>query len=245
MADHLTEEEQIETIKRWWKENWFSIVLPIMLAALAYTGWNWWENKKLQNAQIAAAKYQGLLEAVSPADGAELSPEAIQTATTLAISLSDEHQNTMYADLADLILARLSVEAGSLDAAAAQLNKVVENGQTPAIKSLATGRLARVYLAQEKFTEALALLDANKAESMTAIYSEIRGDILLEQGDVAAANAEYTKAMESSDPSQFARNSLLQLKLNATEVEESEEAADETAQVEAESAEVEEVESAE
>ena len=36
MAQHLTEEEQIEALKRWWKENWLSIVLPIVVAVVGY-----------------------------------------------------------------------------------------------------------------------------------------------------------------------------------------------------------------
>ena len=39
MADHITEEEQIEALKRWWDENGKQVVLAIVLTVGGYFGW--------------------------------------------------------------------------------------------------------------------------------------------------------------------------------------------------------------
>ena len=42
MADHITEEEQIEALKRWWDENGKQVVLAIVLTVGGYFGWQAW-----------------------------------------------------------------------------------------------------------------------------------------------------------------------------------------------------------
>lgn len=242
MADHLTEEEQIETIKNWWRENWFSVVLPIVLAALAYTAWNYWGNYQATQAQLASDKYQALIEVVEGAGDLSLSDEAIEQATSLAVNLSESHGGTLYADMAELILARLSVDAGNLAVAEVQLQKVVDGGQTAAVKNIARSRLAKVLLAQEKYDAALAMVVANSDPAMKAQFAEIRGDIYLDQDLLREANTAYQEALDSLDENNFSRRSLLQFKLQASASDEEEEASADAETANAEGGEVEGVE---
>ena len=43
MADHLSEEEQIEAFKRWWAENGLQTLLSIVLVVGGYFGWQGWQ----------------------------------------------------------------------------------------------------------------------------------------------------------------------------------------------------------
>ncbi|MFT7559050.1 MAG: putative negative regulator of RcsB-dependent stress response [Flavobacteriales bacterium] len=219
VADHLTEEEQIETIKRWWKENWLSIALPIALALIAYTGWNFWTAHKQDQAQAASDQYQQLLSVVG-VEGVELSEDQIATASSLAISIAESYEGTLYADMSQLILAKLAVNASNLDAAQLRLNNVVANGSTESIKMVANARLAKVLLAQGQYSEALALVNVNVSDANKALYAEIRGDVYFAQNDLVAANTAFKVAQDSLGQQDFSRQGILRFKLDATKLDE-------------------------
>ena len=214
MADHLTEEEQIETIKRWWSENWLSLVLPIVLVALGYTGWNFWRQHVETQAQIASDKYQQLIELVK--GDQSMKPDAASAASALAMDIVKDHKGTLYADYSEMILARLAVDADQLSVAEQRLQEVVDGGQTVAIQNLAKARLAKVLLAEGKGDQALALVGTAPDDSMKAIYAEIRGDIYLDRDDLAAAHTAYKEAIDALGEEDQNRRSILQFKLDAT-----------------------------
>mgnify|MGYP000070699675 CR=1 FL=1 len=43
-----TEEEQIEAIKRWWKEKGLSTVFQVLVIAALYFGWQGWQKQQQQ-----------------------------------------------------------------------------------------------------------------------------------------------------------------------------------------------------
>ena len=46
MAELRSEEEQLEVVKRWWKENGTSLIAGAVLAAAGVFGWNAWQTTK-------------------------------------------------------------------------------------------------------------------------------------------------------------------------------------------------------
>ncbi len=46
MAEHLSEEEQLEALKRWLSENGTSTVVGVVLAISGYLGWGFWQDKQ-------------------------------------------------------------------------------------------------------------------------------------------------------------------------------------------------------
>lgn len=227
MADHLTEEEQVEALKRWWNENWLSVVLPIALAIAGYLGWNAWQNHQHANAQAASDQFQAMTRAAEVAPGQALAPEQKAKVAQMAESLVSEHSATLYADMANMLLAKLHVEDNQLDLAEARLRKVVSEGSNDSMKQVATARLARVLNAKGDHDAALALVGQATADSYKALFAEIRGDIYQSQGKVREANTAYNAALQALPPSEFSRRSLLQLKLDAVAVPAVETAAEE------------------
>ncbi len=79
-------------------------------------------------------------------------------------------------------------------------------------------RLARVQLAQGRYDDALATLDAVAETSVEPRVLELRGDVKLAQGDEAAALDAWRKAQAAAtaDPETGAQldTELLQLKIN-------------------------------
>ena len=57
-----SDEEQLEVLKNWWKENGQSIVIAIALAFFGYFGFKSWEAKIKSAGEEASAIYQQLLD---------------------------------------------------------------------------------------------------------------------------------------------------------------------------------------
>jgi predicted negative regulator of RcsB-dependent stress response len=210
VADHLTEEEQIEAIKRWWKENWLSLVLPIVLAALAYTGWNVWQDRKETSAKLASDQYQNLLNFYQ---APEFSESQRGQALLLAEQIANEHSGSLYADLSLLLAARLSVEGNELDEAQQKLEAVIDSNKRESEVQIAKARMAKVLLAKGQYNEALGLVPASAADSARALYAEIRGDIYLAQEQHSAARTAYEEALTSLSPSEANHAAIIQFKL--------------------------------
>ncbi len=216
MTAHLTEEEQLEALKRWWNENGKSTIAAVVLAVGGYFGWESWQTSQQQQAEAASALYQDLLEAAIVEPGQSLDDAAEATANHLAATLKDSHSSSLYAAQAALILAKLSVDDGRLDEAAVELEWVL--GQKPdlELRLLAQLRLARVAIAQQDYDKALSLLaaaDGVELASYSSSYAEVRGDVYILQGMTDQARNEYQSALAQLEASS-SRRQILEMKLN-------------------------------
>lgn len=218
MAEHLTEEEQVEALKSWWNENWVSIVLPIILVLGGYLGWNFWQDRQHAQAEAASNLYQQLSQAAQTQPGEQLSAEQKAKIGELSEQLLADHSNSLYANMTNLLLARIHVDDGELVAAQQRLEDIVNAPANEAMGQVATARLARVLAAQGEYDAALSKISQTASEAFKALYAEVRGDIYLAQGKATEANAAYQQAMASLLPSEFNRRSLIQLKLDAVAV---------------------------
>ena len=212
MADHLTEEEQIESIKRWWKENGTGIVTGIVLALAGYFGWQWWKGNERTEAEAASNLYQSFVEAVSANEG-KPDNKQLTTANALARDLKDDYASRVYASQASLQLAALAAEKNDLETAAKELQWVLDNTGENAIKFVAKRRLAAVKAARGDSKAALALLEGDVPPAFAALYAETRGDILLQQGDKEGARTAYQQARAQLLPEQASGSRMLELKL--------------------------------
>ena len=53
MADYETEEQQVEALKEWWKENGIAVVSGAILGIAAlggWRGWSWYQEKQANEA---------------------------------------------------------------------------------------------------------------------------------------------------------------------------------------------------
>ena len=198
---NMTEDEQLASLKDWWSRNGMPLVTGGLLALAVVFGWQAWQNHQTNKAQGASLVYQQLVET---ALGAE-KPDTARVAE-LSAQLKKEFGGTHYAQFGSLFVAKVAVEAGQLDEAAAELRAVLDK---PASADLEE---AQVLSAQGKGEEGLALLDAEVDAAYLAGREELRGDLLLQLGRKQEAFAAYSKAKDALPVNGAA--GTLQLKLD-------------------------------
>lgn len=209
VAELRTEEEQVEFIKNWWKENGSSLLISIGVAVAGVMGWKAW----VANQEATAANASALYENISSVVTAPSVDDAQRTsAFHLGDELKSEFGSSAYAPMAAMLLARSAVESGDLERAKTELQYVVgSESSDAALKQLANLRLARVALAQEDFGAAKSALDAAGEGEYPSLYNELSADLAVAQGDLSAARAAYEKALQSATAQSRA---LIQLKLD-------------------------------
>ncbi len=192
MAELRTEEEQVEALKRWWKENGLSLVAGVAIAAAGVIGWNAWQGYQENQATAASMRYQQLINLTG---GETLDEERLPEARALVTEIVDEHGNTLYADLARLIDARLAVTQGDSAAAQSSLEAVIDAGRHDYVTGLARLRLARLQVADGDAEAALATLEAGVPEALAAQRAEVRGDAHHALGRDDAAGEAWREAL--------------------------------------------------
>ncbi|WP_138441132.1 MULTISPECIES: tetratricopeptide repeat protein [Marinobacter] len=209
MAELRTEEEQVQAIKDWWKKNGSSLLIGIGAALAIVFGWQAWQNHEAQQRTEAANQFANLLNAFSDQSD-ETSGE---TVAFVAQTLREDYTDSAYAVYGNLILARQQLMAGESEAAIEALKWALEkSGEQQALTLVVRSRLARAQFDAGQYDEALVTIDeAAEADSFNAIFSELRGDILLAQGDRDGARDAYLAAREQS---QQGRSGILELKLS-------------------------------
>ncbi|MAT50479.1 MAG: hypothetical protein CMK32_04760 [Porticoccaceae bacterium] len=213
MADHLSDEEQLEALKRWWQQNGVQLLLVIALTAAGWFGWHWWQDRQAAIAADSAVVYNAMLDRLGEWQR-EPTDEGRQSIVSYARTLKDTHPNSQYARYASLVLARIALAEGDAAGAATELQWVVDQADD-ALKDIARYRLARLEFANGDGDRALGLLSQNTSPELAALVAELKGDIHASQGDNAAARASYQSALEQlvTGAGQSARP-MIELKLN-------------------------------
>lgn len=200
---YATEEEQVESIKKWWKENGRSVIAGVVIGLGGVFGWRWWVEHQNSVAQAASSAFERVLVA-GESDNKNALADQIKT-------LQAEYGNTAYAAFANLVSAQARYRSGDKDGARAELEKVVNSAPDPAIREIAVLRLARILLDQGDPAAATAVLGRQQAsKAFAGDFSALRGDIALAEGDTMEAKKAYTQALEQN-PSNAA---MIQLKLD-------------------------------
>ena len=214
MSVHLTEEEQLEVLKRWWKDYGKTIIVAIVAAIVIYFAWTNWQEKQKSNAESASAHYDELVKLLNVEPGKTLSDADKASAEHIANELKEKNGNTLYAQGAAFYLAKSAVDAGNLDKAISELQWILSSKPDIATAQLARVRLARVYVAKAAYAEAQAQLSEEPSKAFVSEYSEVKGDILKAQGNKEAAVTAYKKALETTDPQHQERIMVLQMKVD-------------------------------
>jgi predicted negative regulator of RcsB-dependent stress response len=195
-----SEEQQVEAIKDWWKENGKAVILGAVVGLGGLFGWRYYQDSVIEAREAASEQYTQAIEAMAT-KGLEASSEV------QAFINSDS--SSEYTVLAALQLAKAQVEAGEFGQALEQLQWAQTKTKDPALTPLITFRIARLMTEQGDIEAANTELSKISDASWAGRVAEMRGDIALSQGDKDAAYSAYSEAQQATDASQ-----TLQLKLD-------------------------------
>ncbi len=201
----LHEQEQVEALKGWWKENGKWVVGALVIGLLSFAGFKFWKNYQAGQAAEAGKLYVEVLKQASTNDAKRIGDAAD--------ALVSRYGSSAYAPRAQLLAAQASLQARDIAHAKVQLQWVIEHASETGLQDTARLKLASVLLDEKKYDEALKQLDAARPESFTGLYADLKGDVLSAQGKVAEARAAYQQAYDKTDAGSVYRN-LIQLKMD-------------------------------
>ena len=197
---HYDDEDQAQRVKQWWKENWIALAAGLVLGLSGIIGWDQYKEHKLDRGAEAAKMFEDLKTA--------LVSDKAEEANIIADKLKTKFASTPYAAQGLLRIAQHAVEKGRFDEALPPLAWVAANSEDKVLQPLAQLRQARVLSQQGKFDEAIKLLDSNVDESYAALVQELRGDILLAQGNRKGARESFQKALTATTDATANRETL-------------------------------------
>ncbi|MCF7965674.1 MAG: tetratricopeptide repeat protein [Methylobacter tundripaludum] len=203
MEIYDTEEEQVEALKRWWKENSTSTIVGLVMGIIIILGWNYWQDHKKERAAQASATYDQLLKA--------LDDDKKDSADKLAERMQEQFKGTEYAAFSGLFQAKLKAQQGDV-AAAKQILKTIAAESNKALGNIARIRLVRLMLATGEYEQGLQVInevDAKQASSYSANYDELVGDLYVALDRLDEARTSYQNALREGQPSP-----LLQFKID-------------------------------
>ena len=211
MDEYLSEKEQIEQIKQWWKENGNFVIAGIVLGVAILVGWNSWKSAKRGKAEAASRVYAEVVAAADDQDRDRV--------VTLVEQLRTDYASTPYLDQGLLTLAKLYVEEEEYSQAAAKLQELVETTADDQLAKLGRTRWARLHLQMGNGAEALKVLSGEPGDRFAGLYHEIRGDAHAMSGDFQQAAQSYEDALAASMPGMGDR-SVLEMKLKSLPLDE-------------------------
>lgn len=205
MDDLLSEKEQMEQIRAWWREYGWYLAGGVALGAAILFGMRQFDTYNQAQAESAAAVYQELRLAIGDDADAE--------ALGLLEQLRGDYPSSPYTDQAGMLIVLVHLQNQSTRLAIDALRYTLENTSDEHLAMIVRTRLARLMVSAGRHDEAMEVLDGVEAGSFAARFSEIRGDIYYARGDSDSARTAYNQAL-NSEQSDLVDRSLVQMKLD-------------------------------
>lgn len=205
MSEYLTEQEQIDLLKRWFKQYTPMVLLGILIAFVSIYGWRYWQTKQNQVRIEASVLYDELLT--------RRSQRNYEQTEIVANKIIHQYPKTVYASMAQLIRARDFVIHGQYKEAESALHAALNGKISSPVKQIIRLRLARILIADNDPKKSLEVLDKTEDHYFDGMTNEIRGDAYLKMGNRANAKKFYSQALKTLPNADDIRP-LLQMKLD-------------------------------
>ena len=211
----VSDEEQLDQLKSFAKKYGSAMISGILIALIAFFGWEYWQKKNLTEAQNQTAKVQKLMDEAKAVSG---QPNALATVSEAADKIVKDDADSVQAIQTQFILAKLAYDKQDYAAAEKALKKV-ENSKVKdaGLLQIVKIRLADSQLAQKKYDDALKTLSTVTEPAFKATADELRGDIYVAKKDNASARKAYQSAWDNLLERKQERQ-LLQIKLESVGV---------------------------
>ena len=202
MDVYQTEEQQVEAIKGFWKENGTAVIAGLALGFAGFIGFNYYKDAQLASEVATSDAYQTVMES---------SGKDIEIFSANATKFITENKESSYAALTALALAKETATYKDWPEVAKHLTIAIDSATNQGVRAIASIRLARVQIQLEQYAEALATLSVTLPESFKSAIEETKGDAYFKQGKADLARDAYQKALNVEGQE---NNGVLQMKLN-------------------------------
>ncbi|MBY0578556.1 MAG: tetratricopeptide repeat protein [Burkholderiales bacterium] len=201
------EQQQLDEIKAWLKRHGKWLLAAIVIASVAsasYFGYRHYEHARNEK---ASALFDALSKMQDEKD--------LRKIRLAASTIMESFPKTAYAARAAMIVAQSDFDAGETNDAKLQLQWALDHSQEPELRDVARLRLARVLFDEKKYADAIAELGVQHDDAFDGLYSDLKGDIFLEEGKLDQARSAYLLALNKTEKS-GAYHDLIQVKLDST-----------------------------
>ncbi len=206
MATYVSDQEQLEALKSWWKKNGLATVIVVVLGIALAFGVRFWQNHRLANQEEASLLYEQMLTSFEQHE--------IPAFNQYVERLQDKYPKTPYATAAGLLSARILVEENKLDEALKSLNWVVSHTKDKSLRQVAQIRAGRILMAQGKYDMALQSLNKVTVGPFLPLAAMVKGDLYTAQSRYDLAKQAYESAKQGLTGKE-AITPWLQMKLEA------------------------------
>lgn len=200
------EQERIDGLKSWWDSYGVTVLIGISVFVASVGGTQAWKYYSHQQKTQAADLYV-LVQQVQQSED----PKRISDAASL---LMDGYSSSGYAPRAAMIAARANFDAGDIKAAIENLQWIIDNANETELKDISRLRLAGLLLDDEKYNEALKVIEAKHGAAFDGLFEDRKGDILVAAERIAEARQAYQIAIAKLNPTNNYYN-IVQMKLDA------------------------------
>ena len=209
----MSGDEQFESLKSFTKKYGSSMITGILIALIAFFGWEYWQKKNLAESQMNTARVQQLMDDAQASKG-----EGFTQLSETADKIVKEAPDSAQAIQTQLVMAKLAYDKEDYAAAEKALQKV-ENSKVDdkGLVQVVKLRLAYAQLAQKKYDAALKTLEAVTEPAFKATADEARGDIYVAKNDIENAKKVYQSAWDALIERKEERQ-ILQMKLESVGV---------------------------
>lgn len=201
----LQEQEQLEGLMAWWKDNRNWVLGAALFALISVGGWRGWHYYQAKQANEAATLYAQFTEQLATNDAKRINDAAA--------AVMDKYAGTVYAARAALAAAQVNEQGKAIPQAKTQLQWVLDHASEATLKDVAHLRMAAILLDEKNYSDALKQLDATHPAAFDGLYADLRGDVLSAQGKNDEARLAYQQAFDKTDAKSTYRQ-LIQLKLD-------------------------------
>ena len=94
MAEHLTDEQQLESLKQWWKENGMQLVLVVALSVAGWYAWQQWQGNQQARAEMGSLIYIEMMDIASRAPLSSLLDEQREALVEKSEVLKKDYAST-------------------------------------------------------------------------------------------------------------------------------------------------------
>jgi predicted negative regulator of RcsB-dependent stress response len=202
IAAYESEADQIEALKKLWKEYGIPAIIGLVIGIVILYGWRYYQSYQVAVNQAAATQYQVLWDTV----------DARQDPDAPLAELRKKYPKSVYSLLGSLLVARQAVADQKLDVAQQQLQWALDHSQKNILQDIIKVRYARVLIEMGKSQEALKLLENLATPSYASMRDQIKGDAYFKLNDLQKARKSYESALNNASLPEENRR-LLQMKL--------------------------------